>query len=180
MFLAGNPYLKLSRVHSIVAFNKRVPQVVDAKLLEPFQSTIVKIQVVWIPEETLPCDLTSGGAELATHAVHVQVLTPCDALSFPATFPCSPAAPELYEPHTPAGMAWRAESLLACREMLDLRRKGTLLVFTHLLSHVIRLQHSQGWSIVQTDERSLDRQRLIGSHIVCACLCCQILAGDAF
>lgn len=44
-------YLELSRVHPIVAFNEGVSQVVDTELLQPFQCTILKIQIVGIPEE---------------------------------------------------------------------------------------------------------------------------------
>ena len=56
MFRAGSHHLKLSRVHSIIAFDERVPQVIDAELLQPFQSTIVKIQIVGVPGETCISD----------------------------------------------------------------------------------------------------------------------------
>ena len=127
MLIAGSHYLKLSRVHSIIAFDEGVPQVVDAELLQPFQSTIVEIQIVGIPGKTYTGDFPAtlaqegargcqklivrmqipqlgiGGCKRMPEIVHVRVLTPCGALFFPTTLFCSPATPELCVPHIPVG-----------------------------------------------------------------------------
>ena len=42
-------HLKLARVDAVVALNKRVAEVVDAELLQPFQRPIVKVEVVGVP-----------------------------------------------------------------------------------------------------------------------------------
>ncbi len=43
-----NPYFKLPRVHTIIALNERISQVIDREVLQLCQCSIVKIQIVRI------------------------------------------------------------------------------------------------------------------------------------
>lgn len=54
--------LKLARVHPVVGLDERVPQVVDAVLLQALQRAVVKVQVVGVAAEQRPRVERSGSS----------------------------------------------------------------------------------------------------------------------
>ena len=58
-------------MYPIVAFNERIPQVVDAKLLQAFQRSILKIQIVGVPTGNNNVILAKGDTASGAQPDHV-------------------------------------------------------------------------------------------------------------